>query len=181
MNTITFITGNQDKADYLAKYLGFYLEHMKLDLDEIQSLDLREVIEHKVRQAYLILGKPVIVEDTSLEFTSLGRLPGTFIKFFWEELGPEMLCNIIVGPDRTATARSMFGYFDGENLRILEGTLKGKIANKPAGDNGYGWDKVFIPIGKSITRASLDDEEYQKSYTTLKPFAELKQFLESVN
>ena len=52
MKKIIFITGNQKKADYLIKYLGFPIEHMKLELDEIQSLDLREVVEHKVRQAY---------------------------------------------------------------------------------------------------------------------------------
>ena len=52
MQSITFITGNQKKADYLARYLGFPIEHQKIDLDEIQSLDLREIVEHKVKQAY---------------------------------------------------------------------------------------------------------------------------------
>lgn len=52
MQSITFITGNPKKADYLEKYLGFPIEHTKLDLDEIQSLDLYEVVEHKVKQAY---------------------------------------------------------------------------------------------------------------------------------
>ena len=49
MTNITFITGNQNKADYLAKYLGHSVDHVKLDLDEIQSLDLKEIVEHKVR------------------------------------------------------------------------------------------------------------------------------------
>jgi inosine/xanthosine triphosphate pyrophosphatase family protein len=63
MQTIIFITGNQKKADYLAKYLGLSIEHEKIDLDEIQSLDLREIVEHKVKQAYAKVGKPVLVED----------------------------------------------------------------------------------------------------------------------
>ena len=67
---ITFITGNQDKADYLAKYLGLPVKHIKLDLDEIQSLDLSSIVEHKVRQAYDKIKTPVIVEDVSLEFTA---------------------------------------------------------------------------------------------------------------
>mgnify|MGYP003619857813 CR=1 FL=1 len=46
-----FITGNQDKADYLARILGIELQHQKLDLDEIQSTSLEEIVEHKVRQA----------------------------------------------------------------------------------------------------------------------------------
>ena len=45
--------------------------HQKLDLDEIQSLDLRTVVEHKVRQAYELVKKPVLVEDTSLQFEAL--------------------------------------------------------------------------------------------------------------
>ena len=49
MTHVTFITGNQNKADYLAKYLGMNIEHKKLDLDELQSLDLRTIVEHKVR------------------------------------------------------------------------------------------------------------------------------------
>ena len=75
MQSITFITGNQKKADYLAKYLGFPIEHEKINLDELQSLDLREIVEHKVKQAYTKVGKPVIVEDVSLEFLALGKLP----------------------------------------------------------------------------------------------------------
>lgn len=83
---ITFITGNQDKADYLARYLGFPVEHLKLDLDEIQSLDLKEIVEHKVQQAYEKIRRPVLVEDVSLEFLALGRLPGPFIRFFLEKM-----------------------------------------------------------------------------------------------
>lgn len=49
--------------------------HEKIDLDEIQSLDLREIVEHKVRQAFEKTGKPVLVEDTSLRFEALGNLP----------------------------------------------------------------------------------------------------------
>lgn len=75
MKPITFITGNPKKAEYLAKYLGFPVEHEKIDLDEIQSLDLREIVEHKVRQAYAQVRQPVLVEDVSLEFSCLGRIP----------------------------------------------------------------------------------------------------------
>jgi len=62
---------------------------MKIDLDELQSLDLRVIVEHKVRQAYEKVGGPVLVEDVSLEFLALGRIPGPFIKFFEQEIGLE--------------------------------------------------------------------------------------------
>ena len=120
MKQITFITGNQKKADYLEKYLGFPIAHTKLDLDEIQSLDIREVVEHKVKQAYAILGSPVLVEDSGIEFCALGKLPGTFTKFFLEELSSETLCSLLDNKDRSAIARCVFAYFDGEKLEFFE-------------------------------------------------------------
>ncbi len=179
MANITFITGNQKKADYLAKYLGFPVDHVKLDLDEIQSLDLKEIVEHKVRQAYEKIKKPVIVEDVSLEFAALGRLPGTFIKFFVDEVPFETICSMIDGKTRKATARCVFGYFDGQELKLFEGELDGEIAATPSGENGYGWDKVFIPQGYAVTRASLEEKDDQKTYLQIKPFEKLKEFLES--
>ena len=64
-----FITGNQNKADYLAKMLGIELEHQKIHLDEIQSTSLEEIVEHKARQAYELIHKPVLVEDVALALT----------------------------------------------------------------------------------------------------------------
>lgn len=179
MANITFITGNQNKADYLAKYLGFPVDHVKLNLDEIQSLDLKEIVEHKVRQAYEKIQKPVIVEDVSLEFSALGKLPGTFIKFFVDEIPFETICSMIDGKTRKATARCVFGYFDGKDLQLFEGGLDGEIATSPSGENGYGWDKIFIPQGYSVTRASLGEEDDRKTYLQIKPFEKLKEYLES--
>ena len=178
MAHITFITGNQNKADYLAKFLYIPLHHRKIDLDEIQSLSLSEIVEHKVRQAYSIIKKPVLVEDTSLEFAALGTLPGPFIKFFIEQMPLENICEIIGGGSRAATARSTFGYYDGATLQLIEGSMNGSIAFSPAGSGGYGWDKIFIPEGFSETQAQLSPEDYEANYTKIKAFEELKDFLE---
>ncbi len=178
MKNITFITGNQNKADYLARYLGYSVDHIKLDLDEIQSLDLKEIVEHKVRQAHEKINKPVIVEDVSLEFKALGGLPGPFIKFFIENTPLKTICSMIDDKNREATARCVFGFFDGKNLELFEGELSGEIAKEPSGDRGYGWDKIFIPQGYSKTRASLSEEDDKKTYLKIKPFQKLKEFLE---
>ena len=177
---ITFITGNQKKADYLAKYLGHPVNHVKIDLDEIQSLDLKEIVEHKVRQAYKKIKKPVIVEDVSLEFEALGGLPGPFIRFFVDQVPFETICSMVNSHSRRATAKCVFGYYDGEELKLFESSLSGTIAEMPAGKNGYGWDKIFIPDGYTVTRAQLSEEDDQKTYVQLKPFAALKTFLEQV-
>lgn len=177
MKHVTFITGNQGKADYLAKYLGVPVEHIKLDLDEIQSLELKEVVHHKVREAYKKVAGPVLVEDVSLEFSNLGKLPGPLIKWFLEELTSEQLCRLADAGDRKAIGRCMFGYFDGVEEMYFEGELHGTITQYPSGESGFGWDPIFIPDGYSVTRAELSEADYEKVYRQIRPIDTLKQFL----
>ena len=175
-----FITGNQNKADYLAKTLGIELEHQKIDLDEIQSVNSLEIVEHKVRQAYDIIKKPVLVEDVSLVFNALNGLPGPFIKFFVDaENGLENLCRMLDGfDDRTAYASVVYGYFDGEVLKLIPGKLDGIVAESPRGEGGYGWDKIFEPEGyDGLTRAELSPEKDIESYNKLRDFDALRTFL----
>jgi inosine triphosphate pyrophosphatase len=175
-----FITGNQNKANYLAKTLGIDLTHQKIDLDEIQSPDPRVVIEHKVRQAYELIKRPVLVEDTSLCFNALDGLPGTFVKFFVEaHNGFENMCRMLDGfEDRSAYASAVYGYFDGEVLKFFSGRLNGYISQHPRGDGGYGWDKIFEPEGyHGLTRAELSAEEDIESYAKIRDLESLKEFL----
>jgi non-canonical purine NTP pyrophosphatase (RdgB/HAM1 family) len=123
---VTFITGNSKKAEYLEKLLGLKIKNQKLSLDEIQSLDVSEIVEHKVKQAYKLVGIPVLVEDVSLEFEELNGLPGPFIKFFVDNVPFERICNLIK-ENRKATARCVFGYYDGVNLKLIEGKLEEKL------------------------------------------------------
>ncbi len=175
-----FITGNQNKADYLAQMLGVPLEHRKIELDEIQSTKLEEIVEHKVKQAYEIAKEPVLVEDVGLAFTALGGLPGPFIKYFTDiPNGLERLCRMLDGfDDRSVRAECVYGYYDGEKLELFRGGLDGTIATSPRGDGGFGWDKIFEPEGyDGRTRAELSPEEDIETYSTIKPFTALRQFL----
>jgi non-canonical purine NTP pyrophosphatase (RdgB/HAM1 family) len=180
MKPVTFITGNLNKVKYLEKYLGHPVKHIKLDLDEIQSLDPKKIVEHKVRQAYEMTKEPVLVEDVSLEFSALGRLPGPFIRFFNEDVPLETMCRMLDGLSRRAIARATFGYFDGTEVKFFEGKIDGEIAQTPAGENGWDWDKIFIPDGAGKTRAQMTDEEYGESTMKIRPLAALKAFLETV-
>jgi non-canonical purine NTP pyrophosphatase (RdgB/HAM1 family) len=180
MNNLTFITGNQHKADYLAKWLGLEVPHHKLDLDEIQSLDVREVVEHKVRQAYAIMQQPVLVEDVTLTFVGLGQLPGTFIKWFLQELEPAGLCKLADGLNsRAAIAGIMYGYFDGTEVRTFEARVQGVIAEKPRFSESSGWhsanswNSIFIPEGSHKTYGEMTDDE-------LKPFSHRAQAIEKL-
>lgn len=177
MDSITFITGNQNKADYLAKYLWMEVLHEKIDQGEIQSLDLWEIVEHKARQAYEKVRKPILVEDTSLEFCALGRLPGTFIKFFIQELGQEWLCRLLDGRERSAIGRTKFAYFDGTRLEVFTGEIRGTIAEHPGYDNGFAWDRIFIPEWHNCVRSELNEEDYKTIYLTIKPIEAVRDFL----
>lgn len=175
-----FITGNQNKVDYHSRVLGIQLSHKKIDLDEIQSADPRVVIEHKVRQAYALLQRPVLVEDTSLSFNALNGLPGPFIKFFVEAHdGLENLCRMLDGfTDRSAYASAVYGYFDGQQLVFFSGRLDGVISQTPKGDGGYGWDAIFEPVGyDGLTRAELSPEEDMASYALIRNLDGLRDFL----
>lgn len=158
---ITFITGNPGKAEQLSKYLGVHVSHHKIDLTEIQSLELTEVIEHKVIEAYKQLAQPVLVDDVELTIHSLGKLPGPFIKYFITELGNDGICKLISQyADRSATATVAIGYYDGTEVKTFTGEIKGNIAKEPQGNDGFGWDQIFIPMGYTQTRAEMNEQDY---------------------
>lgn len=161
MKKITFITGNKAKAELLAKHLKIKVDHKKLDIDEIQSLDLDEVVTKKAKAAYAIIKSPVLVEDVSLVYNALGRLPGPLIKWFLEELDNAGLCRLInhYKKDRSAIARVAFCYFDGNELKVFNAQIKGSIAAHPRGEKGFGWDPIFIPEGFNQTWAEMDEKD----------------------
>lgn len=179
MAPITFITGNQHKADFLAKHLGIPMAHHRLDLDEIQSLDPREVVEHKVLQAYDILKAPVLVEDAGLSFTVLGRLPGTYIKWFIEEIGYDGLLRLANNlPDQAAVGRVCYGLYDGTELHFFEGEMRGHIAEVAGqGAHGFGFDPIFINEGFNVPRSDMDEADYDRTSYRTEAMSKLRAYL----
>lgn len=180
---VTFITGNENKVKTLQKFLGHPVDHKKVNLDELQSLDLREIVEHKVKRAYEIVGSPVLVEDISFEISALGHLPGPFIKWFIDEVGFEKLCRL-ADPDggRRAVAKVCYGYYDGRRHEFFEGELTGSMPEHPRGSDGFGWNCVFIPKGQSKTDAEMNDKEMERySLRTTTVYPELRKFLEMID
>lgn len=54
------------------------------------------------------------------------------------------------------------------------------IAEKPAGNGGYGFDQIFIPTGYTVTRAELSEIDDQKTYLQMKPFEKVRDFLKNL-
>lgn len=160
MDKITFVTSHPKKAEQLGWHLDYPIDHQKLDLPEIQSLDLGEVVSHKAREAFQQIRRPVLVEDISFRFFALGKLPGPLIKWFLQELKVEGLCRLLDGySDRAAVAEVSFALYDGKNLNIFDGRLEGTIAPSPRGEEGFGTDSIFIPKGYEKTWGEMSKEE----------------------
>ncbi len=154
MNPITIVTGNPHKLAELQQVFPaeIALQAKKLNLDEIQSLDLHEIVRHKLHQAYATVDNPVIVEDVSAELEALNGLPGPFIKFFEERLGKGALFKL-AGESRVKIICSM-GYYDGLREFIVDGEIEGRIV-APRGGEGFGFDFVVIPDGYDKTMSEL--------------------------
>lgn len=185
MMQLTFITGNQDKADYLAKWLGVAVPHQKIDLPELQSLELADVVAHKAREAYAQLGTPVLVEDVALSFAALGALPGTYIKWFLQEIGNEGMLRMLQGfDDRRATARIMYGLYDGTVLHTFSGETQGTVplearsSEVSSWKSSKSWNAIFIPDGSHKSYAEMTDEELQPFSHRAQAIAKLRTFID---
>jgi inosine triphosphate pyrophosphatase len=161
---VTFITGNSAKAEQLGRYLDFPVSHLRMDLKEVQSLNLTEIIEYKAREAYRQVGRTVLVEDVSLVFHALGNLPGPLIKWFLVELGNDGLCTLFNKyADRSALAEVKFGLYDGNELKVFDGQIAGSIAYSPRGDSVFGWECIFIPKDHERTWGEMNKVERQET------------------
>lgn len=183
MNNLTFITGNQHKAEHYARLLGHELAHQKIDLDEIQSASIEEVARHKIEQAYRLVGTPVIIDDFGFCIDELNDLPGPFTKFFVAAAdGTEKLCRITdCLPNRNAKVVCAIAYKDAERTKVFVRELPGTVATHPRGTLGIATDMIFEPAGyDGKTRAELSPELYDEVYLKVRPIDELKQFLESL-
>ena len=161
LEDLVFVTSNLGKLHEAEAILDRKLDHRALDLPELQTLDLAEVVRSKALAAWEQLGRPVLVEDTSLELAGLGGFPGPLIKWLLESVGPEGICRISVCfADTGATARCLVCAYDGVAEVFGEGVVEGSIGPQPRGDNGFGWDTAFAPSdGGGRTYGEMSDEE----------------------
>jgi len=179
LENITFITGNQAKVAQVATILGINLKHQKIDLDEIQSLDLEKIVKDKAKRAFDIVQTPVLVEDVSLKYTALGNLPGPLIRWFLEELGNKGLCRLInhYNKDRSATAEVSYCLYNGKDFKIFKGSVEGRVAAHPRGETNFGWNPVFIPNGSTQTWAEMEGTDQGSSSMRKIALDKMKQYL----
>ncbi len=153
--TFTLVTGNRNKLMEAERILGAKLECEPLDLPEIQSLDILEVLRAKGEEAYRRLRRPLVVEETGLDLVVMGGFPGPLVKWMLEAVGPIGIARTAHAlGDPRAAARCALIYMDGETERIAEGETRGELVLEPRGE-GFGFASVFVPEGSHRTYAEL--------------------------
>lgn len=178
---LVVVTSNKHKVSEINAILGTKYKASKEDIPEIQSLDLDAVIEAKAKAAYEKFKKPVLVTDVSLEIESLNGLPGTFVKYFVQTLGAGKTSLLIKSKNRKAKVTDALGLYDGTDLKIFKGTMRGTISERPRGNSGFGFDVVFIPNGQKKTYAQMSQAEKNEISHRAVALGKLKNYLKSEN
>mgnify|MGYP001457522823 CR=1 FL=1 len=112
-----------------------------------------------------VLGIPAIGDDSGLEVDILNGEPGVYSARYSDSGRDEDNCiklleNLegIEAPQRVARFKCcLVGFFDGKIIKSF-GALEGKIARKFKGENGFGYDPVFITKG-GLHLAELEKDQ----------------------
>ncbi|CAG9771212.1 unnamed protein product [Ceutorhynchus assimilis] len=178
---ITFVTGNAKKLEELIAILGPFpkeIVNKKLDLPELQG-EIEDICTKKASEAFKAVGGPVLVEDTCLCFNALKGLPGPYVKWFLEKLGPEGLYTLLTGyEDKSAEAVCTFAYHSDENgdkVVLFQGRTEGEIVS-PRGTREFGWDACFQPKGYNLTYAEMPKPEKNKISHRFKALDKLRNY-----
>lgn len=170
MSNITVVTGNTKKAQEIGTIIGRPVDNVELDIAEIQSLDVEEVARDKAVKAYQQLSRPVIVDDTGMSIPALGGMPGALVVWFLDSIGPSGILKLLSGiPDRAASVSTAIGYADYRGVRVFIGTVDGTVPAAERGDNGFGYDTIFIPDGQQLTYAEMTSD--QKNAVSMRAIA----------
>ncbi|WP_329251643.1 non-canonical purine NTP pyrophosphatase [Streptomyces sp. NBC_01478] len=154
MNKVLLASQNSIKLEEVRSVFP-EVDVVRVDLLEVQSVDVRRVVEHKLEQvAALRLPVPVLVEDTGLAVEAWNGLPGALVKWFVDGLGAQGLKDAFPadGP-ATAIATSAVGVvFDGERA-VWEGHTEGRLVDSRGGLGG--WTPVFEVKDTGLTLGEM--------------------------
>ena len=138
-----------------------------VDVDETGST-FEENSLLKARYTCLATGLPAIADDSGLCVDALNSDPGIYSARWAGEHGNDqanlekVLDQLKDVPDEKRTAHFMcvasLVLPDGRE-QVAEGRFEGHILHAPVGENGFGYDPIFQPLGLSISSAQMSAEE----------------------
>lgn len=140
MPPIYFATTNPEKlkiAEIICTDHDIELKPVSVgDIPEIQGEDIAPIIEHKAKEAFRALGKPVVVSDDGWEFPALNGFPGAYMKsinYWFTSVDFLRLMDGIT--DRRANIHEHLAYFDGTNYAAFSNIIPGQILTEVRGSH----------------------------------------------
>lgn len=171
-------SGNAHKVEEIGKILGdldFEIKSLKeAGLEDLEIIENGRTFEHnafiKARTVAKATGKMAIGDDSGIEVDALGKKPGVMSARYASENDEnatdeanraKMLEELKDVPEEKRTARFVCAiavvFPDGKEV-LARGTVEGRIALEERGENGFGYDPIFIPEGYDQTFGELDSE-----------------------
>ncbi len=191
VNELIFATGNEHKVNELAdilflpsitvrslKDMGYFHDIPETgDTLEENALIKARTISKSLRHYN------VFSEDTGLEVTALDMAPGVNTARYAGESKDAyanmslLLKNLEGKMDRTARFRTVIALLWEGQEYLFEGIVNGKIANELSGDEGFGYDPIFIPEGYESTFANIPPATKNTISHRYNAVSELSKFL----
>lgn len=173
---VVLATGNKGKLTEFRQLLA------GLDMDVVpqSDFDIPDAIEDgmsfvenaiiKARHAAKLTGLPAIADDSGLEVDMLNGAPGIYSARFSGENATDEKNNLRLLsllqeiPEEQRTARFqcllvMMRHAEDPTPLICQGTWEGRISFAPQGDNGFGYDPLFLIPELGLTSAQLEKTE----------------------
>ena len=163
---VWFLTGNEGKvreAKKIFNHYNFELEQMNLDFLEPQVDSLEEVAEEKMKQAMAFLPEEsdaLFVEDAGLFIEALNDFPGVFSSYALKTIGCQGIIRLLQhlhSEDLSADSRlrkarfeAVSGIYFKGRMEFFTGICPGKISHEASGEDGFGFDPIFIPSDLDI-------------------------------
>lgn len=119
----------------------------------------------KARYLYERTGLDCFADDTGLEVAALGGAPGVHSARYATD-GHDfaannrlLLRNLEGASDRSARFRTVISLLLGGEEHLFEGIVEGRIIECETGDEGFGYDPLFVPAGSDRTFAQMTTAE----------------------
>jgi XTP/dITP diphosphohydrolase len=110
-------------------------------------------------------GAPAIADDSGIEAEALGGRPGVRSARYAGERASDSdnldKLRAEVPPGTGLRYVCVVAYVEDGRERVVTGTCRGRMAEEPRGEGGFGYDPIFIPddLDDGRTMAELSDEE----------------------
>ena len=190
---LVFATQNEGKYNEVKKLMPSVIRLLSLDdlnfCGEIEETGktLKQNAKIKSDFIYKNYNTNCFADDTGLEIDSLNGLPGVYSARFAgnnckSQDNIEKVWRLLTGYKNTnAKLKSVFSLNINGKTFFFEGKIEGKIIYDQRGQNGFGYDSIFIPNGHKKTFAELDLIEKNKISHRSKALKKLIIFLDKKN